>query len=353
MVRGRRYREGMDNPARPTPGAAAARRSTIYDVAAAAGVSKSLVSLVLQGSPRVSPQRRSAVEQAIAELNYRPSRAAAALAGNRTRMIGVVVDDFRNLWFVDLLDGMREVFEPLGLTTTVADSAHDLRGGLSVIDNFVASKADAIVIACEPTSEMTTVHDTPVIIAGNRARDLPGALVIASDDALGARRATRHLLDLGHTRIGHLSGDGGSAALRARSFSATMREAGLSPIVTVGTGRTNEPDGFQAARRLFDEDPRTTAIFAANDTMALGALAAIRDRGLRVPEDISLIGYDNSPLADSQILRLTTVEDDSRGVGRLVARAVGGVLGGESLAAVPSVTPTLVVRSSTAPPPVG
>jgi len=342
----------MEGSATPPTGAsrAPARRTTIYDVAAAAGVSKSLVSLVLQGSPRVSPARRDAVQKAMSELNYRPSRAASALAGHRSRTIGVVVDDFRNLWFVDLLDGMREVFEPLGLTVTVADSAHESEGGLRVIDNFVASKADAIVIACEPTEAMTVAQDIPIVIAGNRAVTIPRASVIASDDARGARLATRHLIDLGHIRIGHVTGDGGSAALRSSSYEATMLEAGLVPLVTRGSGRTNEPDGFLATRRLLEDDVRVTAVFAANDTMALGALAAIHDAGRRVPEDVSLIGYDNSPLASSEILRLTTIEDNSRDVGRLVAQTVDAALEGRESSDLALVEPRLVARSSTGVP---
>ncbi|ROQ36598.1 DNA-binding LacI/PurR family transcriptional regulator [Frondihabitans sp. PhB188] len=326
------------------------QRATIYDVAEAAGVSKSLVSLVLQGSPKVSTSRRTSVERAIAELNYRPSRAAAALAGHRSRTIGVVVDDFRNLWFVDLLDGMREIFEPLGLSAIVADSAHDAGGGLTVIDNFVASKADALVIACEPTPEMMVAQDIPVVVAGNRARAIPGATVISSDDARGARIATQHLIDLGHIHIGHLTGEGGSAALRGESYRQTMIDAGLEPITRSGSGRTNEPDGFAAAQRLLADEPATTAVFAANDTMALGALAAVHDIGRRVPEDVSLIGYDNSPLASSQILRLTTIEDDSRDVGRLVARAVVAVLDDERTDAAGLVEPSLVIRASTGAP---
>lgn len=325
-------------------------RATIYDVAAAAGVSKSLVSLVLQGSPKVSATRREAVHRAMRELNYRPSRAAAALAGNRSRTIGVVIDDFNNPWFIDLLDGLRDVLEPLGVTPTITDSARDSIDGQTALDNLVSARADAIVIACEPTAEMVAAADVPLFIAGNRARSIDGATIIASDDALGGRIATRHLLDLGHRSIAFLSGAGGSARLRELSYLDEMRRAGLRPIVVPGPGATNEPEGFATATALLRDEPGVTAIFAANDSMAFGARAALTDAGLRVPHDVSLVGYDNSAVAKSQLLRLTTMEDNSREVGRRVARAALAAQAGEPFDEGAPVEPELVVRASTGSP---
>ncbi|RKR75224.1 LacI family DNA-binding transcriptional regulator [Frondihabitans australicus] len=333
----------------------ATRRATIYDVAARAGVSKSLVSLVLQNSPKVSAERRQAVEAAMVELDYRPSRAATALAGSRSRTIGVVIDDFRNLWFVDLLDGLREVLGPAGLTLTVADLAGESASseadpGRAVIDGFVASAVDALVVACEPTPALLRPQGFPVVVAGNRSATPPDAAVVSSDDSAGAEIAVRHLLDLGHRRIAHLTGGGGASALRLAAYERVLHDVGLTPHVASGFGRTNEPDGYEAARRILREAPDTTALFAGNDTMALGALAAIREAGLDVPAGMSLMGFDNSPIADARILRLTTVDSENREVGRRAAQTVVDRLAGARVHRRQLVSPRLVLRDSTAPP---
>ena len=330
----------------------AGRRPTIYDVAAAAGVSKSLVSLVLQGSPRVSPARRAAVEQAIAELRYRPSRAAATLAGSRTRTIGVLIEDYRNLWFVELLTGLQLELAPLGYRVAVEELSLNASVDASPVDGLLALRVEGIVIATEPTEEMASVTNIPVVVAGSRELVLPGADVVANDDHLGGRLATEHLLELGHRRIGHVTGAGRAARLRTEAYTETLRAADL-PIRIFGGHDfgTTEIDGYQLADRLLQDHPDTTAIFAANDVMALGAAAAAQERGRRVPQDLSLIGYDNSPLAHAQLLRLTTVDDRSRQVGIAAARHLLSRL--DESTAEPTVTliaPELVVRSSTARP---
>jgi DNA-binding LacI/PurR family transcriptional regulator len=327
------------------------RPPTIYDVAEAAGVSKSLVSLVLRGSPRVSDARRAAVLDAVQRLGYRPSQAAATLAGATTRTIGVVLDDYRNLWFVPLLRGLQEGLAPHGFRIAVADHTLNAHVEASPLDGFLAARVEGLVIATEPTEAMRVPAGLPVVVAGNREATVPGADVVAADDRLGARLATQHLLDLGHRLIGHLTGAGGAARLRREGFEAAMRAAGAPPGVVTGSGATTEEDGYLAALRLLDREPRSTAVLAANDTMAMGAVAAARERGLRVPEDLSVIGYDDSPVASTHLLRLTTVDGRNAEVGalaaeRLVSRAFG--------AAVPErtvlLTPELVRRGSCAPP---
>lgn len=292
-------------------------RPTIYDVAVRAGVSKSLVSLVLRGSPKVSPERRAAVEAAIEELDYRPSRAATALAGVRTRNIGLVVDDFGNLWWVDLLDGMRDVLDERGFQVSVAD----LRRDAQAVDGFIATHAEAVVIAAEPDAAALRIP-VPTALVGGRSRGIPGADTIANDDAEGGRMATRHLLELGHREVAHLTGRGGSAALRREAYESAMREAGRTPAVFGHDVETTEEGGYRAARALLGARPEVTAVFASNDLMALGAAAALREHGRRIPDDVSIVGYDDSPLANSRYLSFTTIDDRSREVGTETARAI-------------------------------
>jgi DNA-binding LacI/PurR family transcriptional regulator len=328
-------------------------RPTIYDVAQRAGVSKSLVSLVLQDSSRVSDARRSAVLAAIEELGYRPSRAAAVLASNRTRSIGVVIDDYRNLWFVGLLQGMHGVLSTHGYSVTVTDSTLNAHLGRSGVDGLLAMHVDGLVLAVEPSEGMLTIDQVPVVVAGWRDAIPPGADLVAADDEAGGRLATAHLLDLGHRAVGHLTGAGGAAARRRTGYAALMQEAGLRPRVAGEAGGTTEEDGYRAARELLSRSPSVTAVFAANDTMALGALAATREAGLAVPGDVSVIGYDNSPLARSRYLNLTSVDARSELVGDRVATGLLARIDGAS--SPPDRTllePALVVGSTTARAPV-
>lgn len=325
-----------------------ASRPTIYDVAKQAGVSKSLVSLVLRGSPNVSAERRAAVDAAIAELNYRPSRAAAALAGSRTGTIGVIIDDYRNLWFVDFLQGMQEVLAERGIRVAVADRSFNAHVDASPLEGFLAMRVDGIVVASEPSPEMGDGIGVPSVLAGNRLRQIPGADVVTSDDKRGGNLAADHLLGLGHRKIGHVTGGGGSARERAAGFVDALHEAGVESVV-LGDAGTSEQDGFHFTKMLLQANPETTAVFAANDSMAMGAAAAIRDLGLRVPEDISLLGYDNSPLASSNLLRLTTVDALNLEVGRQAGLALLARFdGAEQVEAKCLVEPWLVVRGSTA-----
>ncbi|MEE1622226.1 LacI family DNA-binding transcriptional regulator [Zafaria sp. J156] len=331
----------------------AAKRPTIYDVAREAGVSKSLVSLVLQGSDKVSAAKRDAVRRAIATLGYRPSRAATTLAANRSRTIGVLVDDYTNLWFVELLKGLRAAVEPRGYKVLLGDIASggpDVRASL---EGFLSLDVDGLVIAAEALPDSSRDLGIPVVVAGNRAVRHPGAVVVAGDDALGAEMAARHLLGLGHLRLGHLTGPGEAARVRAEAFRAAVEaHPGASLTVRAAEG-TLEPDGYASAVELLGDAPEVTAVLAANDTMALGAAAALRGAGRRIPEDVSLMGYDDSPLAGSHLLDLSSV--DYRGV--VVGSDVGAVLlewlDGGSPSAPPQAAPRIVPRGSTGPAPTG
>ncbi|QDG60951.1 MULTISPECIES: LacI family DNA-binding transcriptional regulator [unclassified Pseudarthrobacter] len=325
------------------------RRPTIYDVAKHAGVSPSLVSLVLQDPARVSAKRREAVRAAISELGYRPSRAATALASSRTKSIGLVIDDYRNLWFVDLLRGMESALSPEGYRVMLADSRPGENRISEAVDGLLAMHVDALVIAAEPSPSMLAGAEVPTVVAGWRSGVPAGADLISNDDEGGGVLAADHLLGLGHTKIGHLSGVGGAAAHRRAGFARRLKEAGVHLHIAGESGGTSEEDGYASACWILDHHPDTTAIFAANDTMALGALAAFRERGLLVPGDISLIGYDNSTLAKSRYLDITTVDNRSDMVGVGVARVLLARLEDPSLR--PSRTlidPELVLRSTTA-----
>ena len=334
-----------------TANSANARRPTIYDVAKRAGVSPSLVSLVLQNPVRVSDRRREAVETAISELGYRPSRAATSLASNRTKSIGLVIDDYRNLWFVDLLRGMESALAEHGYQVMLADSRPGENRIKEAADGLLAMHVDGLVIAAEPSASMLGGAGVPMVVAGWRDGVPAGADLITNDDDGGGALAADHLLGLGHTRIGHLTGSGGASAHRRAGFRTRLQESGAEPRIVGDAGGTSEEDGYASACWLLDHHPDTTALFAANDTMALGALGATKARGLAVPADISVIGYDNSPLAKSRYLELTSVDNRSDLVGVEVAHALLARI--QNPAGSPQrrlIEPALAVRGTTARP---
>ncbi|BCW34959.1 LacI family transcriptional regulator [Arthrobacter sp. StoSoilA2] len=323
------------------------RRPTLYDVATQAGVSPSLVSLFLKDPGKISEKRRDAVQKAIHDLGYRPSRAATTLASNRTKSIGLVIDDYRNLWFVDLLRGMESVLSDLGYQVMLADSRPGENRIKEATDGLLAMHVDALVVAAEPSESMLTRTWVPTVVAGWRKGIPTGADLITNDDDRGGSMAADHLLGLGHSRIGHLSGSDGASAHRRAGYQRALKAAGVEVVIGESAG-TSEEDGYGSACWLLDHYPATTAIFAANDTMALGAFAAIKARRLSVPNDISVIGYDNSPLAKSRFLDLTSIDNRSDLVGvdaarRLLARIEDPTLEPERKL----IEPTLVLRGTT------
>ncbi|MHC2999745.1 LacI family DNA-binding transcriptional regulator [Microbacterium sp. HJ5] len=321
---------------------------TIYDVARVAGVSKSLVSLVLQGSDRVSDASRRAVEEAIRELGYRPSRAASDLAARRTKLVGVLIDDYANPWFVDLLRGLHHVLGSDGFRVTVIDTATTSLAE-DPVEGLLSMRADGIVVARDVPNALVAAASPPVVIAGTRDNVPPGIDAVANDDVLGAQLATDHLLGLGHRVIGHLSATGGAAAARRRSFVDVTAGSGARAVVTDYSGPATEHAGYDGTMRLLADHPEVTAIFAANDVMAIGALGAARDRGIDVPGQLSIVGYDNTLLARTRLINLTTVDDNGFGVGREAGRILrdrmSGAAPGPRSVTLP---PALVTRGTTA-----
>ena len=324
--------------------AGGAGSATIRSVAARAGVSKSLVSLVLQGSPRVSERRRQAVLDAMQELGYRPDPVARSLAEGRTRTVGVVIEDLRNPWFIEVLDGLRPELHDHGLRPLLTERRTE-PGAVQALREL---RVEGLVLvgALSPDLAVST-EGIPTVVAGSREPAPERVDVIAGDDETGVQLATRHLLDLGHSRIAHLAGSGRVGRLRRRSFEAEMRAAGCAPVTAAGD--MTDSGGYTAAQRLLGAADRPTALIAANDLSAVGALAAAGELGLRVPEDLSLVGYDNTSLARLRPIALTTVDNAGPAVGGAAARALlRRMHEPEATATTTLLPPRLVIRSSTA-----
>lgn len=328
------------------------RAPTIRDVATRAGVSKSLVSLVLRGDTGVSEARRAAVERAVAELDYRPNRVAQALGARRTGTVGVLLNDLRNPWFVDLLAGLTATLDTVGLAPVLVDSATTRRVGGSPVDMLLQQQVDGIVVVgtTEDADALTAAAaSTPVVLAGTYEPADIGADVVVNDDDSGARIATTHLLELGHTRVVHLLGPGRVGELRAEGYRATMAVAGLDPVVVAGG--MSEESGYAAARRVLGAPGRPTALVVYNDLAAIGALSAADDLGLRVPEDLSVVGYDNTYLSAIRHVSLTTVDNGTFAIGVQAARWLSERIDGATGAARQFRVPvSLVVRRTTSLP---
>lgn len=339
---------------RRTPVEEPGRRPTIRDVAQRAGVSKSLVSLVLQGSGNVSEGRRQAVLRAMEELGYRPNRIARSLSAPRTSTVGVLLNDLRNPWFVELLEGLTATVHAAGVSPVLADSYTDLRIGRRSVDALLEQRIDGLVVVGTTTEapgvEAAASAGLPVVLAGTREPRLPRADVVVNDDEAGARQATEHLLSLGHHRIAHLQGPGEIAELRRAGYEHAMRTAGLEPCVV--TGGMSEESGYAAAHRLLTAPGRPTAILAFNDIAAVGVLSAVADQGLTVPGDVSVAGYDNTYLARIRHLSLTSVDNGNLAVGVQAGRFLLERLARPDLPARYHLVPTVLqVRGSTAHPP--
>jgi DNA-binding LacI/PurR family transcriptional regulator len=353
----------MDRSIAPeATGRGPAIRPTIHTVAERAGVSKSLVSLVLRGSPKVSPDRRAAVQRAITELGYRPNIAARDLRQRRSRTVGVLLNDMRHPWFLDLLDGLTDGLAEQGRQLLLNSGRLD-RGRDDTVPRTLADLGVVGMVLVGTQASSPTLAEVaqavPTVAVGWRDLDLPRVDTVANDDLLGGMLATRHLIELGHRRIAHIAGHvPGSAdavgGLRRRGYEETMREHGLQRHIHVQPGDHTDDGGYRAAVRLLRSPNPPTAIFAVDDLTCLGAQAAAAELGVNVPGQLSLVGYDNSQLARLRSIWLTSVDSVGAHVGRLAASMLAARIDDPVRPAqLHLLAPALQVRGSSGPAPSG
>ncbi|NEA23224.1 LacI family transcriptional regulator [Actinomadura bangladeshensis] len=329
-----------------------APKPTIRNVAERAGVSKSLVSLVMRGSPHVSERRRQAVLQAARELGYRPNAVARSLVEGRTRLIGAIVADLHNPFFAEFLDGLQESLHGAGLRMLVGSGRWDPLFEAEAVEAFLEMRVDGLVLlSVVPESLKEAAASVPVVMVGER--DVHGVDIVVDDDELGASLAVDHLVELGHRRIAHIEGARSTTAhYRRAGYEKAMHRHGLSAEIVVEPGDFTEDGGYRAARSLLRRDARPTAIFAPNDLVATGALSAADELGMTVPADLSIVGYDNTHLAAIRHISLTSVDQPRRDMGRVAAELLTARIGDPSRHPRQNlVVPHLVVRSTTGPAP--
>lgn len=327
-------------------------KPTMQDVAERAGVSRSLVSLVMRNSPKVSDHARHAVRRAADELGYRPDIAARQLASRRTNTLGLVLNDLHNPFFSEVTDEIHQVAARTGHSLLINSGMLEADAERAALDTLIGLRVDAILL-------IGTVLDVPTLVDAARrvplgviSRPIPSDALdtVNSDDHTGSALVVDHLVALGHRRICHLDGGRGAGAReRRRGFIDAMRRHGLEPdVITAGF---TERDGTAATETMLARDELPTAVYAANDLSAMGVLGVLLEAGVRVPDDISVVGHDDTALAAFRYVRLTTVDQHRVELGRIATESVIRRIDDPQAPVTHEVvTPTLVVRTSTAPP---
>ncbi|MFE5139405.1 LacI family DNA-binding transcriptional regulator [Streptomyces fagopyri] len=327
------------------------------DVARLAGVSSQTVSRVANGYAGVNEETRRQVLAAMKELGYRPNSAARALKSGEFRTIGVITFNLSTTGNMRTLEAIANSAAQDGYAVTLLPVAvptqDEVRGAFSRLGELAVDAVIAIMeVHLLDAATISLPPHVQVVVADSDAGDRYA--VVDTDQAGGARAAVRHLLDLGHRTVWHLAGpeESFAAQRRADAWSAALTEEDrfTPPLVR---GDWSAESGYRAGMRLADER-ECTAVFAANDQMALGLLRALHERGLRIPEDVSVIGFDDIPEAGSFLPPLTTVHQDFAEVGRLCVEGVLRRMHLDGTEHGTTLVPTeLVVRGSTAPPPAG
>jgi DNA-binding LacI/PurR family transcriptional regulator len=327
---------------------------TMFDVARRAGVSHQTVSRVLNDLSGVAASTKLRVERAIAELNYTPSPAARAMAKRRSGSIGLIQAGRPDYGPSSAALGFNEAARDAGYTVSQASMRTlDPDTLTQAVHRLALQRVEAIVLISGEREGVEVLHgiDAGVPVVAVASEHEPGLHRVSLDQYSGARLATEHLIGLGHREIRHVAGpaDSMDAAERRRAFADAMLEHGLEPREPI-VGDWLPPSGHAAGERLL-EDPAVTAVFVANDHMSLGLLAAFRRAGRRVPEDVSVIGFDDIPEAAYFPPALTTMRQDFDGLGRDIMATVLDVLQDEPSAQDRTArVPELVVRESTAAP---
>ena len=323
---------------------------TMEDVAHRAGVSRALVSLVLNGSPKVSEKRRTLVLDACNELGYRRNAVARHLARGRTSSVGVMLNDLHNPFFAEIYDGVAIATAKLGYRTLLTAGGHREREQ-AALDDMLEHRVDGIVLVSPrlATSAIAALAETTPVVVIGRVVDHPRVDCVTGDEAEGARLVVQHLVELGHRAIVHVHGGQGAGADERRDgYERAMESHGLAADVIAGD--FTEQAGIDAATQVVARRVRPTALFAANDLCAVGALDALGSAGLDVPGDVSIVGYDNTFLARLRHLSLTSIAQSTGEMGEMAVSLLAERLNGErTRRVVRMVTPSLVVRSTTGP----
>ncbi len=327
--------------------------ATIKDVAQLAGVSKATVSRVITGKTKVTPEVHLRVTEAMKRLQFKPNQTAQNLANRRSNAVGVLVGDFASPYYGQMLRGIEQTLQASGMHMIVTDARDEREQGKKSIEFLIGLNCDGLIICQHNMSEdhlKFWVHQgCSVAIINRNVPELPESSVYL-DNELGGFIATDYLIQNGHRRIAHMSGflsnqegyDRWKGYRRALNHRGIDYEEGL-----VVSGDFSEEGGYAQMKQLLEFGPGFSAIFIANDRMAAGAMAAIYDAKLRIPEDISVVGFDDDFFASYSQPPLTTIHQPLFEMGQCGARVILWLLNKEGPPPYPLVfQPALVARQS-------
>jgi len=328
--------------------------TTLADIAHALGVSKMTVSRAINNHPEISPETRARILEAAQRMNYRPNQFARALTTNRSYLLGVVVPDLMHSYFAEICRGIETVAKPLGYQNLICSTDEDAVNEEDEIEALLP-RTDGLILASSSSPDETKfyrriIRERAKIVLIDRQLEGLKCPAVTTDDVKVGWLATEHLINLGHRKVGHLKGTVAStAALRFEGYKNALTKYRLSfDLTLVRECGFTETDGYRSMSTWLKEGNLPPAIFAANDPAAIGAMSAITEAGLRIPEDVAIVGGGNIHYGDMLRVPLTTVAWSTSEMGQAAARLlidlVEGKRGSKEQHVI--VEPELIVRES-------
>ena len=328
--------------------------TTLADIARALGVSKMTVSRAINNHPEISPETRARILDAAQRMNYRPNQFARALTTNRSYLLGVVVPDLMHSYFAEICRGIETVAKPLGYQNLICSTDEDTANEESEVEALLP-RTDGLILASSASPSETKfyrriIRERAKIVLIDRQLEGIKCPTVTTDDVKVGELATEHLLNLGHARVGHLKGTVAStAALRFEGYKKALVKSRIPfDASLVRECGFTESDGYRATREWLRNGDLPSAIFAANDPAAIGAMSAITEAGLRIPEDVAIVGGGNIHYGDMLSVPLTTIAWSTSEMGQAAAHLLIDLVEGKRGTREQHiiVEPELVVRAS-------
>src|SRR5437764_818122 len=328
--------------------------TTLADIARALGVSKMTVSRAINNHTEISPETRARILEAAQRMNYRPNQHARALTTNRSYLLGVVVPDLMHSYFAEICRGVEGLARPLGYQNLICSTDEQAANEQHEVEVLLPRTDGLIIASSVPRAESAfyrrIIKDGARIVLIDRRLEGVRCPAVTTDDLKVGSLATEHLINLGHRRVGHLKGTVAStAALRFEGYKQALAKHRLNfdESLVRECGFT-EKDGYASMSAWLREGKTPAAVFAANDPAAIGAMGAIEEAGLRIPEDVALVGGGNIHYADMLRIPLTTVAWSTSEMGQAAGQLLIGLIEGRRKRQEEHVMvePELVVRTS-------